>query len=112
MRVPRRLGALSAASCNALRVNFEALARWHRVRGGVVRQVQRDDEGRVLHVALHDVHCFVPTVSAMALATDDPFFDIAGAGVFWPAPGELGAADAAAASAHRLVWIDLAVSGP
>ncbi len=31
-------------------------------------------------VALHDAHCFIPTVSALALATDDPFFDIAGAG--------------------------------
>jgi hypothetical protein len=28
-------------------------------------------------VALHPSHCFVPTVSALALATTDPFFDIA-----------------------------------
>ena len=30
-------------------------------------------------VALHPAHCFIPTVSALALATPDPFFDIAGA---------------------------------
>jgi hypothetical protein len=29
-------------------------------------------------VALHPAHCFIPTVSALALATPDPFFDIAG----------------------------------
>jgi hypothetical protein len=32
---------------------------------------------------------------------------VAGAGVFWPAPGAPLAAEAAAASAHRLVWVDL-----
>jgi hypothetical protein len=30
-------------------------------------------------VALHPSHCFIPTISALALATSDPFFDIAGA---------------------------------
>jgi hypothetical protein len=30
-------------------------------------------------VALHPAHCFIPTVSALALATTDPFFDVAGA---------------------------------
>ena len=30
-------------------------------------------------VALHPAHCFIPTISALALATDDPFFDVAGA---------------------------------
>lgn len=34
---------------------------------------------------------------------------VAGAGVFWPAPGEVLAEAAAAASAHRLVWVDLAL---
>ena len=28
--------------------------------------------------ALHPSHCFIPTVSALALATSDPFYDIAG----------------------------------
>jgi len=30
-------------------------------------------------VALHPNHCFIPTVSSLALATTDPFFDVAGA---------------------------------
>lgn len=34
---------------------------------------------------------------------------VAGAGVFWPAPGAPLAEAAAAASAHRLVWVDLAL---
>lgn len=39
-----------------LPVNFEALARWHRSHhADSVRQSQRDDQGRVLHLALHDV---------------------------------------------------------
>ncbi|NOT89666.1 MAG: hypothetical protein HOP03_16020 [Lysobacter sp.] len=38
-----------------LQVNFEALARWHRAHGASIHQTQRDDDGRVLHVALHDV---------------------------------------------------------
>ena len=29
-------------------------------------------------VALHPSHCFIPTISALALATTDPFYDIAG----------------------------------
>jgi len=32
---------------------------------------------------------------------------VAGAGVFWPEPGAPLAAEAAAASAHRLVWVDV-----
>lgn len=34
-------------------------------------------------------------------------WQIRGAGVFWPAPGEAGRAAALAASRHRLVWVDL-----
>ena len=34
---------------------------------------------------------------------------VIGSGVFWPAPGEPLAEVAAAASAHRLVWIDVAL---
>jgi hypothetical protein len=33
--------------------------------------------------------------------------DVAGAGVFWPAPGDPLAAAAQAASSHRLVWVDI-----
>lgn len=34
-------------------------------------------------------------------------WNVAGAGVFWPASGAPGHADALAASRHRLVWVDL-----
>jgi hypothetical protein len=34
---------------------------------------------------------------------------VAGSGVFWPAPGEHLAEEAATASPHRLVWVDLAL---
>lgn len=37
---------------------------------------------------------------------------VTGAGVFWPAPGQPLADAVAAASAHRLVWVDLALPGP
>lgn len=58
-----RMGALGlkgrdASVCGEdvpLRVNFEALARWHRAHGASVHQSQRDDDGRVLHIALHDI---------------------------------------------------------
>lgn len=50
-----RMGALSHTPGQPLRVNFEVLARWHRAYGASVHQTQRDDDGRVLHVALHDV---------------------------------------------------------
>ena len=36
---------------------------------------------------------------------------VAGAGVFWPAPGAEGHEAALAASRHRLVWVDLAPGG-
>lgn len=29
-------------------------------------------------VALHQSHCFIPTISALALSTSDPFYDVAG----------------------------------
>lgn len=50
-----RMGALQHVEGQPLRVNFEALARWHRANGASVYQSQRDDDGRVLHIALHDV---------------------------------------------------------
>ena len=37
---------------------------------------------------------------------------VAGAGVFWPAPGEPMAEAALQASDHRLVWVDIALPGP
>lgn len=52
---PKRSGASANGLDAALRVNFEALARWHRAQGASVHQSQRDDDGRVLHIALHDI---------------------------------------------------------
>jgi hypothetical protein len=37
-----------------LPVNFDALARWHRANRGSAQQLRRSDDGRVLHIALHD----------------------------------------------------------
>lgn len=34
---------------------------------------------------------------------------VLGSGVFWPAPGDAGHAEAVAASRHRMVWVDLAL---
>jgi hypothetical protein len=49
-------------------------------------------------MALHNDHCFVPTISALALSTSDPFFDVSAApdplaltefdAVYWPAANE------------------------
>lgn len=36
---------------------------------------------------------------------------VAGAGVFWPAPDDLLGSDVAAASRHRLVWVDIELGG-
>lgn len=52
---PTRTDASASGPDAALRVNFEALARWHRAQGASVHQSQRDDDGRVLHIALHDI---------------------------------------------------------
>ena len=52
---PQRSDASANGRGAALRVNFEALARWHRAQGASVHQSQRDDDGRVLHIALHDI---------------------------------------------------------
>lgn len=52
---PQRIDASANGRGAALRVNFEALARWHRAQGASVHQSQRDDDGRVLHIALHDI---------------------------------------------------------
>jgi hypothetical protein len=49
-------------------------------------------------VALYPSHCFIPTISALALSTGDPFFDVATAGdplalspfdaIYWPAENQ------------------------
>lgn len=40
-----------------------------------------------------------------------PDLRVIGAGIHWPAPGEAGAEGAAAASRHRLVWVDVEIEG-
>lgn len=52
---PRTGSRRGCAANGTLCVNFEALARWHRANGASVLQFQRDEDGRVLHIALHDV---------------------------------------------------------
>jgi hypothetical protein len=55
---------------------------WDNAPGGYRASMAQMDTTSVPYgdiVALHDNHCFIPTISALALATDDPFFDIAGA---------------------------------
>ncbi len=41
----------------------------------------------------------------------DAGLQVTGSGVFWPAPDETLAAEALAASAHRLVWVDVEIPG-
>ena len=55
---------------------------WDNAPGGYRLSLAQMDTTAVPYgdiVALHDAHCFVPTVSALALDVADPFFDIDGA---------------------------------
>ena len=62
-------------------------------------------------VALHPSHCFVPTISSLALATSDPFFDVAGTpdllaltpfdAVYYPAENQ----EHVAITAESAIWI-------
>jgi len=72
-------------------------------------------------IALHDHHCFIPTISALALDTDDLFYDVAGDGdllshtpfdeVYYPAVNQ----DHASITAENAQWfldeIRLGVTG-
>lgn len=54
---------------------------WDNAPGGYRATLAQMDTTAVTYgdiVAVHPNHCFVPTVSALALPTDDPFFDVAG----------------------------------
>ncbi|MBZ0266543.1 hypothetical protein K8I85_00170, partial [bacterium] len=72
-------------------------------------------------VALHDNHCFVPTVSSLALDVTDPFFDIDGApdllsltpfdAVYYPAANQEHVFIDAQAAAWVLGEIDAGVTG-
>lgn len=54
---PARIAAdgLRADGDEPPQVNFDALSRWHRANGGQCFQSRGPVDGRVLHVALHDV---------------------------------------------------------
>ena len=62
-------------------VTVAATRPWDNAPGGYRATLAQMDTTAVTYgdiVALHPNHCFVPTVSALALPTDDPFFDVAG----------------------------------
>lgn len=70
-----RMGALQRVAGQPLPVNFEIMARWHRANCGNVQQLQRDDAGRVLHLAVHDIpsghlRACLPEVLALAHPDD------------------------------------------
>ena len=54
---PERIATdgLRVAGDDPPQVNFDALSRWHRANGGQSFQSRGPIDGRVLHVALHDV---------------------------------------------------------
>ncbi len=54
---------------------------WDGAPGGWRNSMAQLDSSSVSYgdiVALHDNHCFIPTVSALGLETTDPFYDVAG----------------------------------
>jgi triacylglycerol esterase/lipase EstA (alpha/beta hydrolase family) len=61
--------------------NVSATAPWDGAPGGSRASLAELDAIAAPYgdiVALHPSHCFVPTVSALALNSGDPFFDVAG----------------------------------
>ncbi len=55
---------------------------WDNAPGGFRNSLAQMDTSEVTYgdiIALHDGHCFIPTISSLALDVTDPFFDIAGA---------------------------------
>ncbi len=68
-------------STNQLSVNVSATRPYDNAPGGRRNSMAQMDSTDVSWgdiVALHTHHCFVPTVSALDLATNDLFYDIAG----------------------------------
>ena len=64
-----------------LSVTVSGTLSWDNAPGGYRNSLAQMDTTAVPYgdiVALYDSHCFIPTISALALATNDPFFDIAG----------------------------------
>ena len=63
-------------------VSVDSALPWDGAPGGYRASLAEMDTTAVPYgdiVALHDVHCFIPTISALALDVPDPFFDISGA---------------------------------
>ncbi|PJA74512.1 hypothetical protein CO151_09460 [bacterium CG_4_9_14_3_um_filter_65_15] len=63
-------------------IHVQSTAPWDGAPGGYRSSLAQMDTTAVDYgdiIALHDNHCFIPVVSALALDSDDPFFDIAGA---------------------------------
>jgi hypothetical protein len=66
---------------DGLNVYVEGTRPWDSAPGGTRASLAEMDAVPAPYgdiVALHPEHCFIPTISALALPTDDPFFDIAG----------------------------------
>jgi pimeloyl-ACP methyl ester carboxylesterase len=62
-------------------INVSGTLPWDNAPGGSRNSMQQMDEvaapfGDI--VALHPNHCFIPTMSALDIATTDPFYDVAG----------------------------------
>jgi hypothetical protein len=73
-----RVFFITTASRN---VTVSGTRPWDGAPGGwraTMAQMAAVDPGYGDIVALYPNHCFIPTVSALALATDDPFHDVAG----------------------------------
>lgn len=87
---------------------------WDNAPGGYRASMAQMDTTDVPYgdiTALHGAHAFIPTVSALALSTSDPFFDIAGAAdllaltpfdaVYFPAQNQ----EHVAVTAENRVWL-------
>ncbi|HEX5131074.1 MAG TPA: FlgD immunoglobulin-like domain containing protein [Candidatus Krumholzibacteria bacterium] len=68
-------------STEALDVSVSGTLPWDNAPGGSRSSMAQMDAVVAPYgdiVALHDSHCFIPAVSALAITTTDPFYDIAG----------------------------------
>jgi hypothetical protein len=69
-------------STTSQNVTVAGTAPWDGAPGGARASLAQLDSIAAPYgdiVALHPSHCFIPTISALALATPDPFFDVSGA---------------------------------
>jgi len=86
---------------DALSVTVSGTLPWDSAPGGWRASLAEMDATEAPYgdiVALHPAHCFIPTISALALETSDPFFDIDGtedllaltpfAAVYYPAANQ------------------------